>query len=482
MLDAGAAETGRPYFVMELVKGVPITTFCDEKQLGVPERLSLFVSVCQAVQHAHQKGIIHRDLKPSNILVAQYDDRSVPKIIDFGVAKATNQRLTEKTLFTRFGQIVGTFAYMSPEQTKFNELDVDTRTDLYSLGVVLYELLTGNTPHDKRELQQAALEEILRIIRNEDPPRPSARLSSIDTLPTVAANRHVEPKRLATMLRGELDWIVMKTLEKDRSRRYETANALAMDIQRHLENEPVTACPPSTTYRVRKAIRRHKVTFASISAVMASLVFGLFGTAWFAVKAARRAEEEHIQRQRAVSAEILARARLKTQQEATKTAEKAVATAQKSLFDLYTSFGQESGDSGDPATATLWFAEAAKLDEPASSEEEYSRIRHASWSQFAPNLMNRFEHNGRLLREFEYDATGQFIASLTEDGMSYVWHVEGKARVLKSMSGIVHQTWHPHLPIIAIASEDTAGLACVGSFRRDSRIIGARTTCSSSVF
>ena len=258
VLDAGTTDSGRPYFVMELVKGVPITKYCDEKHLPLRARLELFVQVCQAVQHAHQKGIIHRDIKPNNVLVAEYDNHAVPKVIDFGVAKATAQKLTERTMFTEFGQVLGTMEYMSPEQSKFNQLDIDTRSDIYSLGVLLYELLAGSTPFEGKRLHAAAFDEMLRIIREEEPPKPSTRLSSIDTLPSVAANRHTEPARLSKDVRGELDWIVMKALEKDRNRRYETASGFAADIERHLHDEPVEAGPPSAAYRLRKFVRRNK--------------------------------------------------------------------------------------------------------------------------------------------------------------------------------------------------------------------------------
>jgi serine/threonine protein kinase/tetratricopeptide (TPR) repeat protein len=277
VLDAGTTPTGRPYFVMELVKGVPITKYCDEKQLTVRDRLQLLLPVCQAVQHAHQKGIIHRDIKPTNVLVAEYDNQAVPKVIDFGVAKATSQKLTERTMFTEFGQVVGTVEYMSPEQAKFNQLDIDTRSDIYSLGVLIYELLTGSTPFERVRLHEAAFDEMLRIIREEEPQKPSTRLSTIDTLPSVAANRHTEPARLNKDIRGELDWIVMKCLEKDRNRRYESVSALASDVSYHLNDEPVTAGPPSQLYRFKKSIRRNKGPVIVATAVLLGLVTAAIG-------------------------------------------------------------------------------------------------------------------------------------------------------------------------------------------------------------
>jgi serine/threonine protein kinase/tetratricopeptide (TPR) repeat protein len=278
VLDAGSTEAGLPYFVMELVKGVPITKYCDEHHLTPRERLELFIPVCQAVQHAHQKGIIHRDLKPSNVMVALYDGKPVPKVIDFGVAKATGQRLTDKTLFTGLGTIVGTVEYMSPEQAEINQLDIDTRSDIYSLGVLLYELLTGSPPFTKKDLEQAGLLEMMRLIREQEPSKPSTKLSTADGLPTLAANRGTEPAKLTKLVRGELDWIVMKALEKDRSRRYETANGFALDVHRYLSDEPVMACPPSAGYRLRKFVRRNKGPVLAASLVTLALVAGVVGT------------------------------------------------------------------------------------------------------------------------------------------------------------------------------------------------------------
>jgi serine/threonine protein kinase len=242
VFDGGETTSGRPYFVMELVRGIPITAFCDQNRLSVRERLGLFVDVCQAVQHAHQKGIIHRDLKPSNILVTLHDGVPVAKVIDFGVAKALGQQLTDKTLFTNFAQLIGTPLYMSPEQAEMSGLDVDTRADIYALGVLLYELLTGTTPFDRERLRAAGYDELRRIIREEEPPQPSKRLSTLgETLTAVSAQRATDPKRLRQLFRGELDWIVMKALEKDRNRRYESASAFAADVRRHLDDEPVLA-------------------------------------------------------------------------------------------------------------------------------------------------------------------------------------------------------------------------------------------------
>ncbi|MHC4218738.1 MAG: serine/threonine protein kinase [Planctomycetota bacterium] len=312
VLDAGATEAGRPYFVMELVRGEPITAYCDRANLAIPARLDLFRQVCHAVQHAHQKGVIHRDLKPSNILVAEIDGRPTPRIIDFGIAKATggHGRLTDKTLFTDFRQFVGTPEYMSPEQAGAGVVDIDTRSDVYALGVLLYELLTGGPPFDPHRLRSAEWEEMRRIIREDEPQRPSTRLHSHEDTREVATRRRTEPAQLVGVVRGDLDWIVMKCLEKDRGRRYETANALAMDIGRYLAGEPVVAAPPSRAYRLRKFAARHRGPVAAAVAIALVLMLGMVGTtaglAWALREADRAQHAEDQAQQRAADLEQVA--------------------------------------------------------------------------------------------------------------------------------------------------------------------------------
>ena len=305
VLDAGATDTGRPYFVMELVKGIPVNEYCDKNNLSTTQRLELFIRICNAVQHAHQKGIIHRDLKPSNVLITLHDGMPVPKVIDFGIAKATGHELTDKTLFTEFRQFIGTPEYMSPEQAEMSGLDIDTRSDIYSLGVLLYELLTGTTPFDGRELCKAGLGEIQRIIREEEPHKPSTRVSTMgDEATDIARHRHTDAGSLNRQLRGDLDWIVMKALEKDRTRRYETANGLALDVGRFLSDEPVLATPPSAPYRIHKFVRRNRVAVMASGLIAAALVLGLAAATVGFVQAQRQRAlvAQEASRSRAVSA------------------------------------------------------------------------------------------------------------------------------------------------------------------------------------
>jgi serine/threonine protein kinase/tetratricopeptide (TPR) repeat protein len=290
VFDGGTTQANQPFFVMELVQGAPITAYCDQRRLTVRARLELFVAVCQAVQHAHQKGIIHRDLKPSNVLVAEVDGRPTPKVIDFGVAKATEFDLTDQSLADT-GAIVGTPTYMSPEQADPSSMDIDTRTDVYALGVILYEMLAGSPPIDAKEFKRGALLEMLRMVREVDPPKPSTKVSTAETLPSIAASRDIEPEQLKRTLRGDLDWIVMKAIEKDRSRRYETANGFAADVMRHLAHEPVVAAPPSRTYRMRKFVRKHRGAVVAASLVLLSLLAGIAGTTVGMIRAESRRQE-----------------------------------------------------------------------------------------------------------------------------------------------------------------------------------------------
>jgi eukaryotic-like serine/threonine-protein kinase len=311
VFDAGATPSGRPYFVMELVQGVEITEYCDRNSFRTRERLALFTDICRAVQHAHQKGIVHRDLKPSNIMVTLHDGKPVVKVIDFGVSKALSQQLTEKSIYTAYGQMIGTPAYMSPEQAEMSGLGIDTRSDIYSLGVLLYELLTGQTPLDTKRLREGAYAEILRIIRDEEPPRPSVKVSTLGERATVVAQqRHTNPKQLSRDLSGELDWVVMKCLEKDRSRRYETASGLAIDIERHLRDEPVEACPPSTWYRLNKAARKYRQLCLTASAFVLLLIGGAALASWLAVRATfaeKQARLAKVETERALHNEQTAR-------------------------------------------------------------------------------------------------------------------------------------------------------------------------------
>jgi eukaryotic-like serine/threonine-protein kinase len=388
---AATERFGRPYFVMELVHGVPITKFCDDSRLTLRQRLELFVPVCQAIQHAHQKGVIHRDIKPSNVLVTMYDDKPVPKVIDFGVAKAIEQRLTEKTLFTQYGTLVGTFEYMSPEQAEMNAFGVDTRSDVYSLGVLLYELLTGTTPLERPKIREAALHEVVRLIKEEEPPRPSVRLSTSGELPKIAAACRAEPSRLSQLVRGELDWIVMKCLEKDRTRRYETVNGLSRDVQRFLADEPVEACPPSLTYRTRKFARKHRGLLTTAAAFVALLAIGLMVTAVLAVWALDA--ERKAQAARGDAEASLARERI-ARQEAVAASQRAESYARRlEAATRVLNEGAESQYRGNLAEAHASFARAEEIEPGLHSiySQRATLYTHLGlWDRAAEDYNRRF--------------------------------------------------------------------------------------------
>jgi WD40 repeat protein/serine/threonine protein kinase len=422
VLDAGTAD-GQPYFVMELVKGVPITRYCDQHHLGPRERLELFVAVCQAVQHAHQKGIIHRDLKPSNVLVARYDGKPVPKVIDFGVAKAAGPQLTERTLVTGFGALVGTLEYMSPEQAELNQLDIDTRSDIYALGVLLYELLTGSTPLEGKRLKETALLEALRLIREEEPPRPSTRLSTTREMPTIAANRGLEPKNLSRLVKGELDWIVMKCLEKDRSRRYETANGLARDIERHLHDEPVRACPPSVGYRLRKLARRNRVALTTAAVVAATLLLGTLVSSWLAVRATWAENAERQVRQDLEDALAEANVQKQAAIGARNDALQAQGELEEQLYFHRIALAERE-----------WLANNVRrsLDLLRACPPER---RHWEWHYLRrlheTGFVTLHGHQGSV-RDVVYGPDGKVLASAGEDGVVIIWDAatHNKLRVL----------------------------------------------------
>ena len=413
VMEAGTTDSGRPNFIMELVHGVPITKYCDDTQLNPRERLELFIPVCQAIQHAHQKGIIHRDIKPSNVLVTLYDGKPVAKVIDFGVAKATDQRLTERTMFTQYGSIVGTLEYMSPEQAEMSALGVDTRSDIYALGVLLYELLTGSTPLERTTLREAGYAEILKRIKEEEPPRPSTRLSeSRDRLPSISSQRKTDPTKLAGLLRGELDWIVMKSLEKDRSRRYETANAFARDVERYLKDETVEACPPSVSYRFRKLFRKNRIAIATVSAFACLLIAGAGMSIAMAVLAARAERLANFEAARARQAELTTR----TQRDRALTAEhEAVAkkveaetarqSLRRSLYDSDVQRAEEAWESGN----VLRMRELLDSQRPRAGEDD---LRSFEW-----HYLRRLGSTVQITTL----SNGSLFGRLSPDGAHYVY-------------------------------------------------------------
>jgi tetratricopeptide (TPR) repeat protein/tRNA A-37 threonylcarbamoyl transferase component Bud32 len=386
VLDAGTTDTGRPYFVMELVRGIRITDYCDQNKLPTKERLDLFIKVCQAIQHAHQKGIIHRDIKPSNILVTLHDGVPVPKVIDFGIAKATEGRLTDATVYTQLHQFIGTPAYMSPEQAEMSGLDIDTRSDIYSLGVLLYELLAGSTPFDGQELMSQGIDAMRKTIREKEPPRPSTRFATLEgeELTTTAKRRSADKAKLVHQLKGDLDWIVMKCLEKDRTRRYETANGLAVDLKRHLNNETVAARPPSAAYKFQKAFRRNKLAFAAAGAVAVALLLGIIGTSLGLVRAERQRQEAEAARklaeQRFLSASHFVEDMF--QQVAPKFRDLIGTTeAQQALAQISVNFLESLG--GTNGGGQAYESELAELD---------AELAYALGNEFIPNTVGDYSN------------------------------------------------------------------------------------------
>lgn len=379
IIDAGTTELGQPFFAMELVKGVPLTDYCDDRSLSIEDRLHLFCQICDGVQHAHQKGIIHRDLKPGNILVTEYDGKPAPKIIDFGLAKAleTTDRLTDKSLETEYGQVLGTVKYMSPEQAGLDELDIDTRSDIYSLGIILYELLTGSTPLDSSSIHNVVLLKVLELVREQDAPRPSSRISTdSERMSTISSRRRIQPRRLSSILAGELDWVVMKSLEKDRARRYASATEFAEDIKRYLNQEPIQARPPSKSYQLQKFVRKNRGLVASLATIAALLVAGIGGTTWFAIgqKAARELAQKN--EQLAKDNEILANDSAEQSRKDKIAAEKSAKRSQDALqvfTDSFRSVDPSEGADADMLAKDVLFRakeslESSELDDEGRAE------------------------------------------------------------------------------------------------------------------
>jgi eukaryotic-like serine/threonine-protein kinase len=480
VLDGGLTEDRRPFFVMELVSGNPLTKYCDERKLTPNQRLELFIPICQAIQHAHQKGIVHRDLKPSNILIAMYDGKPVPKVIDFGIAKATGGKLIDDSISTQFGTLVGTLEYMAPEQTGFSTQDIDTRADIYSLGVILYELLTGLRPFDTKRIQRAALDEVIRMIREEEPTKPSTRLSTEDSLPSLAATRQIEPKKLTKLLRGELDWVVMKCLEKHRDRRYETVSALSRDIQRYLADEAVEARPPSKGYRIRKFCKRNRVQVIAGSLVLFALLGGIAGTTYGLIRAEHRREEAEKARSEEANQRIIAEREKQRAMETLKGAigedvEKLIGEKQelsdnertylKAIAERWQVFAQQEGTDeqsqaiqaeGHFRVGYLW----SKLGRNNEAYLEYEKAREIQRKlvdhfphipQYQSDLAMSHNNLGTLLKEFgkpkeaqgEYDQAISLQKKLVDHFPNVPEHQSDLAKHHNNLGGLLHELGKP---------------------------------------
>ena len=433
VLDVGTTDSGRPYFAMELVRGLTITDYCDQHLLTTQQRLDLFVTVCHAIKHAHQKGVIHRDVKPSNVLVTLHDGKPVPKVIDFGIAKAINQQLTERTVYTRYSQLVGTPLYMSPEQAELSGLDVNTRTDIYSLGVLLYELLTGTTPFEKQRLHQAAYDEVRRIIREEEPPKPSTRVNTMGASATsVAAHRRVDVKRLSQIVRGDLDWIVMKALDKDRTRRYDTADALASDVMRHLDNKPVVASPPSITYRLRKYARRHRAAIGTAAFAMTALLLGCVVSLWQAILATQASREADQARTQAVQAFEKTKAQKSRALAAERTAKQQRNRAQQQR-DKYRELLYRSDIVGAlNAWENSYVGDTMRLVErhrPTSDERDLRGFEWYYLSRLCRQEMSvaSLEHEA-FVWSIAYSPDGEFLATTDAMGNLTLWNVGSREK------------------------------------------------------
>ena len=456
VFDAGSTDSGRSYFAMELVHGEPITDYCDRHKLTLEQRLELFIPVCQAVQHAHQKGIIHRDIKPKNVLVAVVDDRPAPKVIDFGVAKAMAQPLTQQTIYTEQGQLIGTPEYMSPEQAEMSNLDIDTRSDIYSLGVLLYELLTGALPFDHKTLRQAGFDEIRRIIREVEPPKPSTKISTLgEDSQNLAANRRIDLQSLRRRLRQELDWIVMKTLEKDRTRRYATATSLAEDVQHYLAHEPVQASPPGGWYRIRKYARHYRTSLAITASFAGILVAMMILAIRGYYQESRLHTDAEVSRQQAVSEAANARAAELQTDRALEESRQAQKKTEQVLVDMYTSAGLRADERHDPYEAVLWFAKAADSSRDDPDRLRANSLRFDSWSRrmWLPLRATRLSPDNPV-DTVDFHPSGEFLLIHASPDKQILWDIVHN-KLLGLPGGerpIVAAQWNPSGDRLALAS------------------------------